>query len=224
MNGFRTALRTSVGKKLVMGITGLLLCLFLVVHLAGNMLMLVGAEVYNNYAHALHKQEWLVKAAEVGLVVLFISHIGLGFVNTRENHEARGEIGYAEKRSKIADRKISAAVAPENWMFPTGAVVLFFLILHLADFTWEVRPDIEYAGKEAVEKAVALLQTPLTFWVYLIGSLVLGWHLGHGTASAFQSLGVNHPRYNGLIKCIGVAFAFVVGLGFAFFPLWAVLR
>ena len=218
-----------------MGITGLLLCGFLVTHLAGNLLMLVGRDAYNGYAHALHSNEGLIKLAEVGLLVLFVSHIFLAIVTSRENRQARGPVGYDQQVTKIENRTFEPPIAPKNWMFATGAVVLAFVLLHLYDFTLELRTDdsIDYEAttelhgeqvKDAYGKAVALLKTPLSFIVYLVGCLFLGWHLGHGFSSAFQSLGINHPKYNRLIRCCGIVFAIVIGGGFAFFPLWAFIR
>ena len=223
---------SSVGKKFVMGITGLLLCGFLVTHLAGNLLMLVGPDAYNGYAHALHSNELLIKFAEVGLLVLFVTHLYLAFATSRENRQARGPVGYDQQVTKIEDRTFEPRLAPKNWMFATGAVVLAFVLLHLYDFTLELRTDdsIDYDATtelhgeqvpDAFGKAVSLLKTPLSCSVYLVGCLFLGWHLGHGFSSAFQSLGINHPKYNMLIRYCGVAFAIVISCGFAFFPLWA---
>lgn len=228
---------SSVGKKFVMGITGLLLCGFLVTHLAGNLLMLVGRDAYNGYAHALHSNELLIKFAEVGLLVLFVTHIYLAFATSRENRQARGPVGYDQQVTKIENQNMTppTALAPKNWMFVTGAVVLAFVLLHLYDFTLELRTDqsIDYEATaelhgeqvpDAFGKAVSLLKTPLSCVVYLVGCLFLGWHLGHGFSSAFQSLGINHPRYNGLIRYSGIAFAIAIGGGFALFPLWAIIR
>ena len=104
-------------------------------------------------------------------------------------------------------------------------MVLLFLILHLIDFHFEVRPGIEYGGladtgqKDAFDKAMQLLRSPLTVAVYTIGSVFLGFHLAHGVGSAFQSLGVNHPKYNSLIHWIGIIFALTMLFGFASFPI-----
>lgn len=232
MNWLRAALTSSVGKKFVMGITGLLLCGFLVTHLAGNLLMLVSEDAYNSYAHALHSNELLIKFAEVGLLVLFVTHLYLAFVTSRENRQARGPVGYDQQATKIENPTFEPPLAPKNWMFATGAVVLVFVLLHLSDFTFESRTDksidyeatIELHGEQvpdAFGKAISLLKTPLSFYVYLVGCLFLGWHLGHGFSSAFQSLGVNHPKYDKLIRYCGVAFAIAIGGGFAYFPIWA---
>ena len=201
-----------------MAVTGLLLCGFLVVHLGGNLLLYVGPEAYNNYARALHAQEWFVKIAEVGLVLLFGLHITLAFQTARQNRAARNH-RYAVKESKIENRLSPAK--PETWMLISGVVIFAFLILHLIDFTFLQRPDIDYGSFEHNEfaKAAAILKTPLSALVYTVGCAVLGFHLAHGVSSAFQTLGWNHPRYEPLIRWAGVIFAVLIGVGFTSFPL-----
>lgn len=224
MNWLMRALSSSVGKKFVMGITGLLLCGFLVTHLAGNFLLYVGEEDYNHYANELHgKYQNLVYVAEVGLIALFLAHIGLAIQTSRENKAARGR-DYAVKESKLDTSK--GIWRAENWMFVSGAVILGFVILHLIDMrlhAWGLRPDLagHFEGKEHFEITVMVLQTPLSRWGYLIGCAFLAWHLSHGFASALQSLGLNHPKYNPWFRPISIMFAVVIGLGFASFVLWA---
>lgn len=220
--GLKALLRacgTTIGKKFIMAVTGLLLCAFLVVHLAGNLLLYVGPQAYNEYAHALHEQEWLVQTAEVGLIVLFGLHIVLAFQTTKENRAARRQ-RYFVKESKI-DNRLSP-FKPETWMLISGLIVLAFLILHLIDFTFLLRWDIDYASYADNEyaKAAAILRTPLTALVYTAGSAVLGIHLAHGVSSTFQTLGWNHPKYEALIRWFGVIFAVVIGLGFVTFPVF----
>jgi len=213
-----------------MGITGLLLCGFLVTHLAGNLLLLVGPDAYNGYAHALHSNEWLIKGAEVVLLLLFVSHLFLAFATTKENNTARGPVGYSSQNSKIEERTLRAQLSPKNWMFFTGAVVLGFVLMHLYDFTFEFRSDIDYSKttdlhgeqvNDAYSKAKAILQTPVTMVVYAVGCLFLGLHLGHGFSSAFQSLGVNHPKWNRILHYSGIGFAIIVAGGFGLFLVWA---
>jgi len=215
------ALSSSVGKKFVMGITGLLLCGFLVAHLAGNLLLYAGPDAYNKYAHTLHSQAALLLVAEVILYLLFIAHIYLAFHTTTENWSARGQ-GYAVRKSKldVAPRTTSWPLHPEAWMFISGAIVLFFLIVHVGQFAWEIwLPGPK--GEEPFNKAIRILNDNVTAAIYLVGVVILGVHLWHGFASAFQSLGITHPRYAGLIKWAGVVFATVIGLGFASFVFFA---
>jgi succinate dehydrogenase / fumarate reductase cytochrome b subunit len=207
---------SSVGRKFVMGITGLALCGFLVIHLAGNLLLYTGAERYDHYAHTLHSKEWL-PLAEAGLFALFFLHIYLAFSTTYDNRKARGT-GYTMKQTK---QDLAMVAPPHNWMFLSGAVVLGFLILHIIDMKLEIRTDIDYAGKGPAAIAVAVLQNPLSAGVYLVGSAVLFFHLWHGFASSFQSLGLNHPKYMPTIKRFGYLFAIVIAAGFFSLPLAA---
>lgn len=179
--------------------------------------MYVGAEAYNHYAHTLHSQEWFVKLAETGLFIVFATHLYLALATMRDNKNARSQT-YEVKETKQEGREWN--LGADTWMFISGVVVLGFLILHLWDFTLERRSDIEYEGKEPFEKAIAILSSPISGFVYLIGSIILGFHLSHGFSSAFQTLGINHPKYNMSIKVVGAVFAAVIGIGFASFATW----
>lgn len=220
MNWFFKVLSSSIGKKFVMGITGLLLCGFLVVHLAGNLLLFAndGGKTFNLYAETIHSKQQLVYIAEAGLLALFLAHIYLAFTTNRENRIARRE-SYAVKVNKYEGRP--SPIAADTWMFVSGAVILAFVLLHLVDIRLEKRFDLEYpadAGKFGI--VVAVLQNPISRAVYIVGSIFLGFHLLHGFTSAFQSLGMNHPKYNKMIKIVGAIFAIVIGLGFASLPIF----
>jgi succinate dehydrogenase / fumarate reductase cytochrome b subunit len=216
------AFSSTIGKKLVMAVTGLGLCGFLVVHLAGNLLLYVGPEQYDHYADSLHAQKALLTVAEFGLLVLFVGHIWLAVTTNRENIAAR-EIPYAMRQSK---RPPSALVTPaSSMMYATGIAVLLFLLLHLSDFRFNeyvsklgVR---QHGGETHFARAVNILHDPLSAIVYVLGSCVLGYHVLHGFQSAFHTLGLNHPKYTPFIKCLGILFAVTVALGFGSFPLWA---
>src|SRR5262249_26790687 len=132
LTSFSKALTSSVGKKFVMGITGLLLCGFLVTHLAGNLLLYVSPDAYNKYAHTLHAQGILLKVAEVILYALFVIHIFLAVRTTQENWAARGH-RYFIRRSKLdaAPHTNSSPLHPEAWMFTSGSIILLFLIVHV---------------------------------------------------------------------------------------------
>ena len=197
-----------------MGLTGLLLCGFLVAHLAGNLLLFAGAKPFNEYAHALHAQWELIAVAEFGLVVLFLAHVYLAVVTTYGNFRARSN-HYVVHQSKVSGRVIGA----NTWMFASGAVVLGFVILHLIDLRLGLRSSLHYSPESDFEapfkNTLAALSDPISRTVYFIGAIILGVHLSHGFASAFQSLGLNHPKYTPLIKIIGKIFAIVIAVGFA---------
>jgi succinate dehydrogenase / fumarate reductase cytochrome b subunit len=151
--------------------------------------------------------------------VLFVAHLIIAVVTTLENKSARKQ-EYDVKQSKQGTPLLT--FFPHNWMWITGVIVLGFILLHLSDFRLEWR-NAGPEGEEPFDKAVRLLKDPITFCGYILGVVVLGLHLSHGFASAFQSLGLSHPKYNKFIKCAGTTFAVIVAVGFASFPLWAVL-
>ena len=213
-------LSSSIGQKFVMGITGLLLSGFVFAHLLGNLLLFVGANAFNEYAHALHKQWELLAIAEASLLGLFVAHVYLAVVTTMGNAKGRIE-QYSLKETKIPGRIIGA----NSWMFASGAVVLAFVILHLIDLRFGLRGDLKYLPESDPEapfrNTMAVLNNPISRLIYLIGVIILGAHLSHGFASAFQSLGLNHPKYMPFIKLLGKAFAIFIAVGFASIVLFA---
>ena len=223
------AASTSVGQKIVMAITGLLLCGFLITHLAGNLLLFAGEDAFNHYAESLHSWGVLLNAAELGLLALFLAHIGLACSTTAMNLQARRK-KYAEKQSKQQPFALPGGGA-SGWMFVTGLLVAFFLVVHVTDLRFKMNPSIDYSAARVGEGegpaneyvAVRLALTNWTVLAYVIGLAALGIHLSHGVRSAFQSLGINHPRWNRLLELISMLFAVAVPLGFLSLVAWALL-
>ncbi|MEQ8855716.1 succinate dehydrogenase cytochrome b subunit [Gimesia sp.] len=217
-----TLLSSSIGQKFVMGITGLLLCGFLVVHLAGNLLVYVGADAYNKYAKELHSM-MLLPVAETGLFLLLFAHIALAFKLTSDNRKAR-QITYHEKQSKIQEPPSIFGRTPmgrtSSWMFISGSIILIFLIMHMIDMKLHLNPTVDYKDQSPYGIIVQVLGSGLSAPIYIVGTLVLGFHLSHGFWSAFQSLGLNHPKYTPLIKKLAILFAIVIAAGFVSLPLW----
>jgi succinate dehydrogenase / fumarate reductase, cytochrome b subunit len=205
-------LRSSLGKKYVMGLTGLFLCSFLVIHLAGNLLLYVGEGAYNDYAHKVHANPALIYTAELILYTGIGVHLLLAYTTWKENTDARGPVGYSQKRTKIYNRILG--IQAESMMFFTGAVVLVFMAIHIYDFKSRDESTAPFAW------AVGVLGDMSRKVLYVVGSLFLGVHVSHGFRSAFQSLGINHPKYNKLIDRTSIVFALVVAIGFASFPIW----
>ncbi len=216
---FFRLLSSSIGQKFVMGLTGLLLCSFLVVHLAGNLFLYAGAEPFNDYSHMMEHLEWL-PLAEAGLFVLFLVHLYLAVVTSTGNTAARVD-QYAMQQSKQPRGVLQSRSSA--WMFGSGAVVLGFVLLHLIDLRMGLRPDVKYLAHDdptaPYANTVAILSNPISRVVYSLGAIVLGFHLSHGFASAFQSLGLNHPKYTPLIKWAGRLFAIAIAVGFASLPI-----
>ncbi len=203
----RAVVRSSIGRKLVMSLTGFLLVLFVLAHLAGNLTLFADGDgsAFDGYAEGLEKNP-LLPVAEIGLALLFLAHIAMGIRTALANREARPA---RYKELAPHGRRTLASVT----MLVTGLMILVFLGVHLTDFRLASR-----APQGLAHMVVERLSTPLGAGIYLLGVAALGLHVWHAFQSAFQSLGLNHPRYRPAIVKAGWALALVLGLGFAAFP------
>lgn len=217
MNSLWKALSSSIGQKLVVGFTGAFLILFVVGHLTGNLLLYVGLEAYNHYAHALHENETLLHIIEITLLTLFLLHVALAIKVSREHRKARPE-KYKVHRSKQGRSKVTASAI----MLFSGIIVLGFILLHLADLRFDLRHHVPLTVEPATH-TLLVLQDPISAVVYFFGSLFLGYHLWHAFESLFQTYGLNHYRYTPKIKKLGMILAFLLAIGFASFPVWGTL-
>lgn len=215
------------GRKLLAGITGLGLVLFLVMHLIGNLQLFSPSSAFNEYAHSLHSG-FLIVLADVGLLIAFPLHIGMVVWLAIDNKKARGEQGYKVSNTK-QKRNLAAVLASKSTLYG-GLVLLFFVAIHV----WHFRLQHEAiangtfgggVGAGDLKSAViATLSKPHWGALYAIGSLLTGWHLFHGIQAAFRSFGAYHPRYTPIIVKGGGALATIIGLGFTSMPIWVLLR
>ena len=214
---------SSVGKKFVMGFTGIFLILFLIVHVGLNACIwaMDDGQMFNTAAHFMGSTV-VMRILEIGLFLGFILHIVQAYVLENQNRKKRG-VGYqipmGNKGSKWYSRYM-------GWL---GTFVLLFLVIHIKQFWIPSRFDmpVEYSqtynGVE-MHDLFHLMQDTFKdhLWVvivYLIGCLALAYHLMHGFQSAFRSLGVSNSRYLKLINGIGMGFAIIVPLAFAMMPI-----
>jgi succinate dehydrogenase / fumarate reductase cytochrome b subunit len=214
---------TSVGKKVVMAVTGLILLGFIVGHMIGNLKMYLGVESDGIYAID-HYGEWLRELGEpalprevglwlmrAGLSVALALHLHCAWALTRINHKARPD-GYKSPRD------YQAADFASRTMRWSGIIVLLFLVWHLADLTlgW-VNPGFEH-GEVYRNLDASLSQLPVAA-LYIVANVALGVHIRHGAWSLFQSLGRNNPRF-ATAKVWGAnAFAALIVVGNVSFPL-----
>ncbi|MBM3991769.1 MAG: succinate dehydrogenase cytochrome b subunit [Planctomycetes bacterium] len=205
---FGAFLRSSIGKKSLMAVTGLLLILFLCAHVVGNLTLYADSDgaKFNAYAAQLEALGPLKLVAEVGLVALFGVHIALGMRAILENSEAR------PARYKDLAPKGNRTFASMS-MSITGLVVLAFLVLHIVDFRLA---DFSEQGLAAL--VVERLSSPLGGTIYFVSMAFLGVHLWHAFQSAIQTLGMRHPSYAPTIALIGRALAVALAVAFASFP------
>lgn len=218
-------LTSPVGRKILTGITGLALSLFVLAHLLGNLTMFQGADAFNTYANFLHEMGWLLYLAEAGLVLFFVVHAYTGISIWWRKRQARPEKyhTYASRGGK------SKQTFSSRTMIVTGLVLLVFTVVHLNTFKFGVGSsgEAEYTTVVADQEIRDLNKLVIeTFQneFYVIGyvgvMILLGFHLRHGVWSAFQSLGTINTKLSLLIYTVGGIFAVLIALGFLILPIW----
>ncbi|HEY8514638.1 MAG TPA: succinate dehydrogenase cytochrome b subunit [Candidatus Binatia bacterium] len=217
---------SSVGKKLLNGLTGVLLLLFIVAHLAGNLTIFAGKDALNAYAATTHSLGGLLIVIELGLAAVFILHAVSAITVWRDNQRAR-DTRYTVSRSKGAASKQTIASRTMIW---TGLVLLVFLIIHLWQFRFGPGEAQGYVadlnGQRVWDLHRIVVETfKQPFWVafYMAVMALLGFHLRHGFWSAFQSIGALGPRVRPLAFSVGLVFAIVIAVGFFVLPLYVYL-
>jgi succinate dehydrogenase / fumarate reductase, cytochrome b subunit len=207
---------SSIGKKLVVALTGLAMVLFLAGHLTGNLLMYAGKEAFDEYARFLHEAGHgaLIWVARIGLLVVLVLHVWATILLTRENKAARQQYEYkatiqASKSSRI--------------MIWSGLTVLAFIVFHILHFTVRTNSHLAEIAKESPYEMViagfsgGFLQV-LVVLFYVVAMTLLCSHISHGVASMFQTLGFRSKKSAGLIRSISLGYAAVIWLGFVSIP------
>lgn len=213
---------SSIGRKQLVAVTGLLLCGFLASHLLGNLLLLVGPDAFNLYAHKLVSLGGLLYVIEAALAGVFLVHLGLAFKLTWENKVARGKQKYAIKKRTGRGTTLMSASMPY-----TGIVLLIFIILHLKNLKFGTYYETTVDGvvmRDIYRTTVEYFSILGNVIWYAFAMFCAALHTAHGFSSAFQSLGLNHGKYYSKIKMIGYVYAILVGGGFAFVSTWAYLK
>jgi len=205
--------RSSIGKKALMSLTGALLIVFLIAHVAGNLTLFADetGATFDAYSHKLRGNP-LLPLLELGLAVLFIAHIALGVRTSLENRQARP-----------ARYKELASHGQRTWssisMLASGCLILVFLVIHLLDFRLTAE-----LGEPLAPLVVARLASPMGAAIYFIGVGAVGVHLWHAVQSLLQTLGFNHPAYRPWIQNGGKLLAGLLALGFWLFPTVCLLQ
>jgi succinate dehydrogenase / fumarate reductase cytochrome b subunit len=212
---------SSVGTKILIALAGLALFGFLIAHLAGNLLILAGPAAFNRYSHKLISNP-LIYVAEAGLAAIFVLHVFKTVTNWAANRTARPR-GYVEKQwAGHTSRKTWSSTT----MIVTGAVTFVFVILHLKTFkfgAWYETASPEGSVRDLYRLTFEVFSSPAYVAFYVVCMILVFMHLRHGIASAMQSLGVNHPRYDRLIVRAAVVLALAIGGGFAIIPIYVFL-
>lgn len=213
---------SSIGKKQVVASTGLLLILFVIGHLAGNLLIYLGPEAFNGYAEKLRHLRPGLYVVEVGLLAVFVVHMWFTALVVMENYAAR-PVRYS----------VNAAVGERSWgarLMPyTGTVILAFVIWHLLDFTF-----IDHDGPRSVlsdGKSYHLygvvynaFSDPLHSAFYVIAMAAVGFHLSHGIQSFAQTFGFSHPTLTPIIKRMSAALGVIIAVAYSSIPVYVLLQ
>ncbi|MDH3322069.1 MAG: succinate dehydrogenase cytochrome b subunit [Flavobacteriaceae bacterium] len=195
---------SSLGRKIVMSLSGFFLIIFLLVHLGINLTLFAGADTFNAASHFMATNP-LIQVMQYVLAAGFIFHIVMGIKLELQNRASR-PVKYAKNN----------AAANSGWasrnMIVTGILVLLFLVLHLKDFFVPIKFGEVHDDFQLVTE---LFKNPMYVILYVIAFVLLGIHLSHGFQSAFTSIGARAPKYLKCIKNTGMAFSYFIALGFS---------
>ena len=208
MNWLTNTLGTSVGKKLMMAVTGLGFCGFLAGHLAGNLTIYAGKDAFNSYAEHLHSLGPLLTLAEIGLLFFAAVHILTGAFLFYQNFKARPVRYSVNKRA--GGRTLGSSTMPY-----TGVILLLFIIFHLLNFYF-----VDKTNTTIFQIVSNSFAKPGYVFIYTFAIIVAAIHVSHGLWSACQTLGANHPKYSPFIRGASIVFGLIVGIGFGFIPVY----
>jgi len=222
MSWVTTFLTSPTGKKVIMSLSGLFLCTFLVVHMSGNMALVFnndGGAAFNAYA-AFMTSFLPVKIISYGTYALILIHIFQGLLLWRENRAAR-PVGYAKKSTE------GSSWASRN-MALLGTIIMVFLVVHLYTFWFKMKMGYIPMDQHGNADLYSLVEQAFAQWwyvlFYLISLVALAYHLMHGIQSGFQSLGLSHSKYTPIIKIIGYGFGIIIPLLFALQPISMLIK
>ncbi len=202
---------TSIGKKLMMAVTGLSFCFFLLIHLAGNLAVYAGKDAFNAHAERLHSLGLVITISEYLLLLFVIIHVLFGATLFYENLVAR-PARYSVKKS-AGGSSLGSATMPY-----TGFILLLFVVFHLFNFHFA-----DKSNQTIFQIIVNTFARPGYVIIYVVAVLVAAIHISHGFWSAFQTIGANHPKYMPFIRGVSFVYSLIIGIGFGFIPLYILL-
>ncbi len=213
-------LKSSVGRKYIMGLTGLVWVGFVLTHMAANMLILFSPEGYNKYSHALISNKLILYPAEGLLLGAILVHIFCAISLTMDNRKAR------DSRYAMQPNGAKAPSKPSQFMGIQGSMILAFIILHLITFKYGTHYDVTYDGvvmRDLHRLVLEIFQSPAYVAWYVVCLVLLMFHLSHGAQSVFQSFGFLERKMQGGIKVFAWAYALIIFFGFLSQPLYVFL-
>ena len=210
---------TSTGSKILVALTGLAMVGFLVGHLAGNLLALLGPEQYNGYSHALINNPLLVPV-EIGLVAILLMHMGTAVSVVIRGRQARPDRYAVKKWAGGPSRKTLSSTT----MIVTGTIILAFVLLHLKTFKYGPEYVEGSTGYRDLHRLMLeVFSNPGYVIFYAVCMVLVGMHLRHGLSSSLQSLGLMPASWTGRLLRAGAALAVLMAGGFALIPIYIYL-
>lgn len=216
MGSGNSFLRSSIGKKMIMAVTGSFLLIFLIIHLIGNITLFFGPSAFNGYVASLDVVKPLIRVIEMVLLAAFLLHIYNGVKLWLENKKASGgkyKINGSQENADIFSRT----------MFLTGSIIFIFLVSHLGTFFWRFN-IYDPMGLANHHQYFEIVVHFFNIWwyvlLYVVAMVLLGLHLNHGFQSAFQTFGWNNKKYFPLVEKIGTVYAIIMAVGFASMPIY----
>jgi succinate dehydrogenase / fumarate reductase cytochrome b subunit len=207
---------TSVGTKILIGVTGLALFLYLIVHIAGNLMVFGGPAFFNKYAYTLESNP-LIPIIEIGLLLIFLMHVYKTVRMFLANQQAR-PVRYTQKRYAGSPSRKSLA---SSTMIVSGLWLLMFIVVHVKAFRYGVEHEWPAGGRDLYRLEMENFSNPFVVAFYVLSMIVVGSHLWHGASSAVQSLGLDHPRWTPRVLLAGKIIAVLIAGGFMLIAVWA---
>lgn len=212
------AFSSSIGSKFLIALTGLFLLVFLIAHLAGNLLFIAGPDPFNEYAHRLISNP-LVYVAELGLLAIFVLHIVKTVGLVAGSYAARPERYAKTKWAKTKNDRSRKSVSSST-MILTGTITLLFVVTHLVTFKFGAYYETPGGIRDLYRLQLEVFSSPGYVAFYIVAMGVIVFHLWHGGSSAMQSFGVNSPTWTPRLQWTGRGLAVILGLGFAILPVY----
>lgn len=203
-------IKSSIGRKILMSISGLFLIIFLITHLSINIFIFFGEDFFNNLTHFI-ENNLIIMILQYILALGFIIHIILGLFLYIQNKKARGKINYSVNKWKYNSSFNSRS------MLYTGIIILLFLIIHLYNFLIPIKTSITINNYELIKN---LFKSHVYTLIYILSFIALAIHLSHGFKSAFQSLGFLNKRFIPLVSSLSIIYYSLICFGFSIIVIW----
>lgn len=210
----RSFFNSTIGKKIIVAVTGLMMLGFVIGHLLGNLQIFDSPQKLNDYAAFLKHTKPLLWGTRVAMLLAIFSHIVCTVQLNRRNRSSR-PVAYQQ-------HEMIQASVPSRFMIWSGAFLGFYVVYHLLHMTiGSVHPSFSHS--DVYGNVVGALQSPVVSTIYILAMVSLGFHLNHGIFSVFQTLGLNHPKYNAWRKTISVGASVIIAGGYISIPVAVML-